>query len=251
MHAGLAGARLRGLDCCLRPAPPHHRLLRFQIGRAHLCYQGYCRRGRFAVSRLGSAHRLLARRCHVSSVGASPRAAAVTTAGTRWACAASRATRSSNTSSPRAATMSTCGCGTRGRSRRPCTRHAAHVMMQSSCRQHRVGGGVWRVKWHPTRTDVLAVAAMHNGMHVLRAGTGFASILLYTSSTRGSGHGGAAAPRGARVAGVRGGLVCATRPARPAGVVLLLRPRAAAVDLRCIVVRHSHGMTATSSWSAS
>jgi diphthamide biosynthesis protein 7 len=29
-----------------------------------------------------------------------------------------------------------------------------------------VGGGVWRLKWHPSR-DALAVASMHNGVHVV------------------------------------------------------------------------------------
>jgi diphthamide biosynthesis protein 7 len=33
--------------------------------------------------------------------------------------------------------------------------------------QHRVGGGVWRVKWHPTDPNLLLVSAMHNGFHVL------------------------------------------------------------------------------------
>ena len=30
-----------------------------------------------------------------------------------------------------------------------------------------VGGGVWRVKWHPIHSDFMATACMHNGFHLL------------------------------------------------------------------------------------
>ncbi|KAI9500589.1 WD40-repeat-containing domain protein [Coemansia spiralis] len=33
--------------------------------------------------------------------------------------------------------------------------------------EHNVGGGVWRLKWHPQKPTQLLVAAMYNGFHVL------------------------------------------------------------------------------------
>eukprot|EP01098_Paradermamoeba_levis_P010912 TRINITY_DN4601_c0_g1_i2.p1 TRINITY_DN4601_c0_g1~~TRINITY_DN4601_c0_g1_i2.p1 ORF type:complete len:149 (-),score=22.25 TRINITY_DN4601_c0_g1_i2:4-450(-) len=33
---------------------------------------------------------------------------------------------------------------------------------------HHVGGGVWRVKWHPFSSSLILVAAMHHGFHVLK-----------------------------------------------------------------------------------
>lgn len=39
---------------------------------------------------------------------------------------------------------------------------------RSPISETRVGGGVWRLKWHPTRGNHLAAASMHNGFHVLK-----------------------------------------------------------------------------------
>lgn len=54
--------------------------------------------------------------------------------------------------------------------------------MTTSVAQIDVGGGVWRVKWHPseTRRNDLLVACMHDGFKVIHFDAGFSN----TSSPR-------------------------------------------------------------------
>ncbi|KAJ1730931.1 hypothetical protein LPJ72_004209 [Coemansia sp. Benny D160-2] len=40
--------------------------------------------------------------------------------------------------------------------------------MRRPLAEHSVGGGVWRLKWHPQDPSLLLVAAMYNGFHVLK-----------------------------------------------------------------------------------
>ena len=39
--------------------------------------------------------------------------------------------------------------------------------MQNPIAEERLGGGIWRIKCHPTRGDMILLAAMHNGFHVV------------------------------------------------------------------------------------
>ena len=39
--------------------------------------------------------------------------------------------------------------------------------MKRPVQEAAVGGGVWRVKWHPTNPDLMATACMHNGFKIL------------------------------------------------------------------------------------
>ncbi|KAF9437736.1 Diphthine methyltransferase [Entomortierella beljakovae] len=43
------------------------------------------------------------------------------------------------------------------------------------------GGGVWRLKWHPTRKDILLTGSMHNGFHVLNYESSWDSASIVSS----------------------------------------------------------------------
>ena len=40
--------------------------------------------------------------------------------------------------------------------------------MKQPIYDHNIGGGVWRLKWHPTRKDYISAACMHNGFHIIK-----------------------------------------------------------------------------------
>ncbi|KAJ2359140.1 hypothetical protein GGF43_000306 [Coemansia sp. RSA 2618] len=62
--------------------------------------------------------------------------------------------------------------------------------MRAPVKEFNVGGGVWRLKWHPRVSDRLLVGAMYNGFHVLdTGGTGIelsASFMQHTSIAYGA-----------------------------------------------------------------
>ena len=42
-----------------------------------------------------------------------------------------------------------------------------------------IGGGVWRLKWHPTRDHLLLAACMHNDFHILHCQEAMGNGSLY------------------------------------------------------------------------
>mmetsp|Transcript_14005 Transcript_14005/g.39624 ORF Transcript_14005/g.39624 Transcript_14005/m.39624 type:complete len:157 (+) Transcript_14005:288-758(+) len=45
------------------------------------------------------------------------------------------------------------------------------------------GGGVWRLKWHPTKSQFLLAACMHAGFQVLKVSDGFSEVETVESHT--------------------------------------------------------------------
>lgn len=39
--------------------------------------------------------------------------------------------------------------------------------MKKPLSQSHMGGGVWRLKWHPANQNLLLASCMHNGFHIL------------------------------------------------------------------------------------
>ncbi|CAB1320123.1 unnamed protein product [Coregonus sp. 'balchen'] len=49
-----------------------------------------------------------------------------------------------------------------------------------------LGGGVWRLKWHPTHEHLLLAACMHNDFHILHCQQALASYILHNSLAYGA-----------------------------------------------------------------
>ena len=54
--------------------------------------------------------------------------------------------------------------------------------LQHPLKELNVGGGVWRLKWCPSKPHLLAAACMHNGFHIIHANAQTAEPLTVVAS---------------------------------------------------------------------
>lgn len=42
-----------------------------------------------------------------------------------------------------------------------------------------LGGGIWRIKWHPSNSDVILTATMYNGFHIVNSDLSKGKIFIF------------------------------------------------------------------------